>query len=103
MTVLTSITDILKGQVYMPTIYKGDSTLEITVGDFEITGTLEIDGYDVAEEIENDLQAFYEVISQSFTTLSIYDTEACENIEFSKSDADVINAWFQLIKLEIWL
>ena len=103
MPTLTSITDIIKGQVYMPTIYKGDSTLEITVGDFEITGTLEIDGYDVAEEIENGLPASYEVISQSFNTLSIYDTEACENVMFSKSDADVINAWFQLIKLEICL
>lgn len=103
MQTITSITDILKGQVYMPTIYKGDSALEITVGDFEITGTIEINGYDVAEEIENGLPASYEVISQSFTTLSIYDTEACENVEFSKSDVDVINAWFQLVKLEIWL
>lgn len=103
MTTITSIADILKGQVYMPTIYKGDSTLEITVGDFEITGSIEIQGHDVAEEIENDLPASYEVISQSFTTLSIYDTESCENIEFSKSDSDVIDTWFQLIKLEIWL
>lgn len=103
MATLTSITDILKGQVYMPTIYKGDSTLEITVGDFEITGSLEIDGYEVAEEIENGLPASYEVTSQSFNTLSIYDTETCENVEFSKIESDIISFWFTQINLDVCL
>lgn len=102
MTSTTSILEILQGQLYLPTIYKGDKELEINVGDFQINGVLDITGYEVPEDFEFNIPASYEVVKQSFTALNLYDEEG-EEIELSKSDVDVIDAWFQQIKLDVWL
>lgn len=100
MQTLTSLSNILKGQVFISEITPDTNEIEISIGDFMITGEIEFRGYVVPKDFECNVPASYEVTEQRIYPTTLLDEEGDE-IELSKSDVDVINAWFQQIKLDV--
>lgn len=102
MQTITSITDILKGQVYISELTRDSIEIEIVVGDFMIEGEIELSGYEVPRDWDYNIPSYYEIVKQTIYPTTLFDEEG-EEIELSKSDKDVINAWFQTIKLDVAL
>lgn len=102
MQTLTSVSDILKGQVFISEITPDTKEIEISVGDYMIAGEIELSGYEIPKDSECNIPAYYEVVKQTIYPTTLYD-EAGDEIKLTRADSDVINAWFQQISLEIEL
>ncbi|AZA49787.1 hypothetical protein EG346_17075 [Chryseobacterium carnipullorum] len=100
MQTLTSLSNILSGHVFISEITPDTNEIEISIGDFMIAGEVEFNGYVIPKDYECNVPAEYVVLSQKIYPTTLFDEEGDE-IELSKSDIDVINAWFQQIKLDV--
>ena len=98
---MQNLSSILSGPLYIGSINRNTREIEIEVSDYLFRGDLEMKlSIEKAEPDVGIMRDSYRAVEQTFHPRECYNEEA-EEIQLSKIDIDIINAWFQQIELEI--
>lgn len=101
MTLLESIK--VNQDLFLPTFETEDNNgIEIEILGYILIGDVFIDGiWDSVGNHSDVGMKFFKVETQEFNLTAVYDTEKCEDIEFTKEESDAVNEWFKSLEINV--